>query len=70
MPARCEHCKFWTSTTLKGKSRSGYPCHAGTCSNPYRLKPAEEHRHSLMQACTHFSGRGLMRPTPMKSGTS
>ncbi len=64
MTARCEHCKFWTSTKLKGKSRTGYPCHAGNCSNPFRLVSSENQRHSLMPACTHFSGRGLTRPAP------
>lgn len=58
MSARCEHCKFWTSTEFKGDSRSGYPCYDGDCSNPWRAKKAGEQRHSLMHACAHFHHRG------------
>jgi hypothetical protein len=57
MAARCEHCKHWTNGEPKGKSRSGYVCYEGTCSSPFRLKSADEVRHSLMHACVHFSGR-------------
>jgi len=60
MAKRCEHCKFWKPTRLRGKSKqTGWEVWDGLClAGVQRRNP-----HSLMLACPLFQGKGYLYQT-------
>lgn len=57
MAKRCEHCRFWRDTVVKGETASGQGVWWGDCANPEASGYRDGARHSLMTACEAFEAK-------------